>query len=176
MSRIGKLTEYIFDKIYKNYDEKTIELWAVKCAYHHLYGVSYMASLIAAKRGDNVELATMAGMLHDIAYFDPIDSPARNHAELGALISMNLLKELNMTSQEENEIICSAIKKHSDKTVIDTPFDEILKDADILAHGLGDVTSENKNLIGEHREGRWIALCKEFDFLNYENLRINCTE
>ena len=176
MSRIGKLTEYIFDIIYKNYNEKIIELWAVKCANSHLYGVSYMAALIAAKRGDNVELATMAGMLHDIAYFAPIDSPAGTHAELGSIISMKILKELNITSPEENEIICSAIKKHSDKDVIDMPFDEILKDADLLAHGIGDVTTENKDLIGESRERRWIALCKEFGFLNYENLRSNYAE
>ena len=173
MSRIGVIHKYVFDNSYKTSE------WALKLAAFHLVGVSYMASLIAAKRGDNVELATIAGMLHDIAYANiiPVDSPeSQTHAELGAIVSMKILKELNITSQEENEIICNSIKKHSDKTVIDTPFDEILKDADILSHGLSDVTAENKNLIGEGRESRWIALCKEFGFLNYENLRINCTE
>ena len=35
-------------------------------AYVHLYGVSQACALLAMKRNENVELATIAGMLHDI--------------------------------------------------------------------------------------------------------------
>lgn len=35
-----------------------------------------------------------------------------------------------------NAIICQAIARHSNKADIDTPFDEVIKDADVLQHYL----------------------------------------
>ena len=46
--------------------------------------------------------------------------------------------ELNLTSQEETDIICSAIYHHDDKHKVDSPMDELLKDADVIHHTLND--------------------------------------
>lgn len=37
-----------------------------RCAYVHLYGVAQACALLAKKRKENMELAVIAGMLHDI--------------------------------------------------------------------------------------------------------------
>lgn len=37
-----------------------------RCAYLHLYGISRACALLALKCEGNVELAAIAGMLHDI--------------------------------------------------------------------------------------------------------------
>lgn len=129
---------------------------SLQAAYAHLYGVSYMSALIAAKRGLNVELATMAGMLHDIASFILEDVTSADHAEKSAVLSMTILQELDISSPEENIIICGAIKKHSNKNDIDSLFDEVLKDADVFAHGLYNMPRKN------FRTYRWNDLCKEF--------------
>lgn len=47
-----------------------------------------------------------------------------------------MLNEMAITSDEETEIICSAVYNHSDKNKIGSPFDEIIKDADVLHHWL----------------------------------------
>lgn len=136
--------------------------------YMHIHAVSYACALIALKRGENAELATMAGLLHDIASLRNHDiEPFKihgltpeNHAGKGAEIALEILLELNITSSQENEIICNAIRKHSDKDVIDTPFDEVLKDADVFAHGFYNIDSRN------FRGYRWDKVCQEFGINN----------
>ena len=160
MGRVGEIYNYI-NTIFTRIN-------AMPPVYTHMLGVSQACSLIAVKRGENVELATMAGLLHDIASLRNHDVEPykvhgltpQNHAEMGAEIAMSILLELNLTSEQENDIICGAIKKHSDKNNIDTPFDEVLKDADVFAHGLGDIT--NKNFRGY----RWDKVCQEFGMNN----------
>ena len=41
-------------------------------------------------------------------------------------------------------MICSAIYHHGDKLVVDSPFDELLKDADVISHTLNDPTKDIK--------------------------------
>ena len=162
MTRIEALRNHVLDMISRHADDGIISQEAQRAAYTHLYGASCMAALLAAKRDNNAELATMAGMLHDIAYFAPMaDIPEGSHAERGAIIAMVILSRLNVTSREENETICTAIQRHERKDAVDTPFDEILKDADVLAHGLHDVTL--KNFRGE----RWDKVCREIGMINY---------
>ena len=146
----------------------------IPAVYTHLYQVSQCCALIALRRGKNAELATIAGILHDIAYLKSneknsniIGLTGENHAEYGSQIALEILQELNITTSEENNIICTTIQKHIYKNVIDTPFDEILKDADVLAHGLYNVTGNN------FRGIRWDNLCKEFDIINPKISNIN---
>jgi HD superfamily phosphodiesterase len=61
MNRIEVLRQYI-DNILLNMSDVEER----RCAYVHLYGVAQYCVLIALKRGENAELAIMAGMLHDI--------------------------------------------------------------------------------------------------------------
>ncbi len=46
------------------------------------------------------------------------------------------------------------------KAEIDSPMDEVLKDADVIHHSLGDPTKEVK----EHEKVRYEKLCREFGF------------
>lgn len=104
----------------------------MKFAYIHLYGVAQAAALIAEKRGENAELAVVAAMLHDIYSYK--NAYTADHAHKGAVIARAILNELNLFSIEEVNLICSAIRRHSGKGTVDTPFDEVLKDADAMQH------------------------------------------
>ncbi|MEA4831154.1 MAG: HD domain-containing protein [Oscillospiraceae bacterium] len=163
--------ELLFDEIEKILDRMTNKD-SRRAMNNHLYGVAQAAALIALRRGENTELATMAGILHDIAYcrscdIEPyriFDVTGANHAEKGSIAALEILTELNITTLEETRIICDAIKRHSDKNTVDKPFDEVLKDADVFSHGLHNVTSCN------FRGERWDRLCEEFGI---DNPRIN---
>lgn len=129
MNRVEKLREYI-DEIILNMTDTEER----RCAYIHLYGVAQFSAMIALKRGENSELAAMAGMLHDLyAYRTSI---TENHAHNGADLARSILSRLGLTTIEETELICSAVYNHSDKHQVNSKFDEILKDADVLQHNL----------------------------------------
>jgi putative nucleotidyltransferase with HDIG domain len=136
---------------------------SLQAGYAHSYGVSYMCALIAAKRNENIELATIAGMLHDIDKFIHTEETSEHHSAKGGRIAYNLLIEVKITTEAENTLICTAIRNHEDKLNIGTPFDEVLKDADVLAHGLFNVPNKN------FRTYRWNELLDEFG-LNIVNV------
>ena len=129
MDRIEKVREVI-DDILLNMPDKEER----RCAYLHLYGVSQACALLALKRKENVELAIVAGMLHDIytyAQMDPV-----NHAHKGAEMAREILDSLHTFEEDEKDLICTAIYNHSDKSMIHSWLDEILKDADVMQHVL----------------------------------------
>ena len=123
MNRIEVLREYI-DDILLNMTGTAERL----AAYVHLYGVAQYCALIALRRGENVELAIMAGMLHDI--YSCVKIPTLDHAHKGTPMAREILEKLRITTEAETDIICSAIYNHSDKHMTGAPLDEILKDAD----------------------------------------------
>ena len=125
-------------------------------AIAHLHGVSLAAVVIAKKRGDNLELAAMAGLLHDLYAYK--SGSYDDHAHKGADYAGEVLKDLGITSKEETDIVCFAIWHHDSKAEIDSPMDEVLKDADVIHHSLGDPTKEVK----EHEKERYEKLCMEF--------------
>ena len=127
-------------------------------AIAHLHGVSLAAVIIAKKRGENPELAAMAGLLHDLHAYK--SGSYDDHAHLGADYAGKLLEKMEHTTPEETDIICSAIWHHDSKAEIDSPMDEVLKDADVIHHSLGDPSKEVK----EHERVRYVKLCKEFGF------------
>lgn len=129
MNRIEQVREVVDDILLHMSD--AVER---RCAYVHLYGVAQACALIAQKRGENVELAVIAGMLHDVSSYATMDSA--DHACKGAEISENILKSLNAFAEEEIKIVCTAIYNHSDKDSVHTSFDEVLKDADVMQHCL----------------------------------------
>ncbi|WP_313128878.1 HD domain-containing protein [Anaerocolumna sp.] len=138
MNRIEKLREHI-DKII----ELITDTEQRRCAYIHLYGVAQACGLLAMKRGENPELAMMAGMLHDLYSYSQLDSI--EHAHKGAVFARKILEELQITNQYETDIICEAIYNHSDKENIHTSFNELLKDADVLQHFLNNPTLKVAN-------------------------------
>jgi uncharacterized protein len=104
--------------------------------FTHLYGVSLTATWIAERRGLDIELAAVAGMLHDLATYASGDST--DHARRSSQLALGLLHPLGIFSHEEIEAITRAIARHSDKAAIDEPMAELLKDADVTHHWLYD--------------------------------------
>jgi len=128
-----------------------------RCAYLHLYGVAQACAMLALKRNENIELAIIAGMLHDIYSYANMDS--NNHAHKGAEMARNILNTLNLFNEDEKNLICAAIRNHSDKSMVHGWLDEILKDADVMQHVLYNPLFDMK----EHEQKRFSFLMKEFD-------------
>lgn len=122
----------------------------------HLYGVSLAAAMIAKKRGLDWELASMAGMLHDVAAY--LSGSYEDHARRGADTAREILAELAQTTEEENEIICSMIYHHDDKETTDSDMDEALKDADVIHHCFHDLSRPVK----DKEKARYESLIREF--------------
>ena len=152
MDRVEKVRQ-IVDEILLNmtdYEER-------RCAYLHLYGVAQTCALLSIKRKGNVELSIIAGMLHDIYSYANMDS--QDHAHKGALMARNILDSLNVFSEEEKNLICTAIYNHSDKSIVHDSLDEILKDADVMQHVLYNPLFDIKQQESE----RFNSLKKEFN-------------
>jgi len=105
-----------------------------KYFFAHLYGVSYFCTLLALKRNLNAELAATCGMLHDI--YPVLTGSYENHGPKGAKKAKKLLTKLNLYNDEEISIITNAISRHSEKDLIQEPYDEVLKDGDVMSHCL----------------------------------------
>lgn len=150
MSRLKELRNYINEQIQKieDTDERT-------SAIVHLYGVSLAATILAKKRGLDPEIASMAGMLHDLYAYE--SGSYDDHAHKGAELAKKILEELKLTDEAETEMICSAIYHHDDKLVTDDPMDELLKDADVISHCLNDPAKKIK----EKEQVRYDNLTKE---------------
>ena len=118
----------------------------------HLYGVSQFAVLLARKRGMDEELAAVSGMLHDLWSYT--SGNAFNHAVHSAALSRRSLAEVGGFSKDEIDTIYTAILYHSKKDETHEPFDELLKDADVLQHHF-----YNPTLIGNSGEGVRFARC-----------------
>lgn len=125
-------------------------------AVNHLYGVSLAATMIARKRGLDPELAAMAAMLHDLHAYRT--GSYDDHAHKGAELARSILTELGQTNDVETDLICSAIYHHDDKLVVDSPMDEVLKDADVIHHCMNDLSKAVK----DKEKARFTALCEEF--------------
>ena len=124
MNRLEKLYE-LFDKVIADMDDALIR----RNLTIHSYNVAQISVMIAMKRGLDIELATFAGILHDITLFG--DKP-EIHAETGAEMARTLLQEWALTTPEETDIICTAISRHGQKALVHGEYDELLKDADVI--------------------------------------------
>ena len=142
MSRIKDLQKQVF-KVLADTDEPMK-------AMAHLHGVSLAAVMIAK------QLAAMAGLLHDLWAYK--SGSYDDHAHLGADYARKVLGKMEIATADETEIICDAIWHHDDKASIDSPFAEVLKDADVIDHTLTDPTKEIK----EKERSRYEKLCREF--------------
>jgi len=129
MDRSEQLRQVIDDIVRKNPD-----LEESRCGFVHLYGVSATCTILALRRGLNVELSSFAGMLHDIWNYQVGDCP--EHGQLGAIEARKILEQLGSFTPEEMDTICTAISRHGDKQSIDGAMDELLKDADVFQHYL----------------------------------------
>ena len=135
MSRLKDLRKHVDAELERMPDpEKRISAAA------HLYGVSLAATMLAKKRGLDPELASMAGMLHDLHAYHT--GSYDDHAHKGAELARQILEELKLTEAGETDLICS----------------ELLKDADVIHHCLNDVAKPVK----EKEQKRFESICAEF--------------
>jgi len=139
MNRIEKLMEYI-DVILlnKNNDHDR------RMAYIHLYGVSQSCTMLAKKRGLNVELAVMAGLLHDLYTYkrkdevrhlgkEAIEEVIKNHRAEGPNYIREVLTELKITTDEETEILANCHSKgYTGKNEIIYQIEKCVNDANVL--------------------------------------------
>lgn len=151
MNRIQRVRSLVDDILLRIEDDEER-----RCAYVHLYGVSMACSLLAQKRKLNVELAVIAGMLHDIYSYSRMDP--EDHAHKGAEMVSEILNSMDIFTEKEKNLICSAIWNHSDKSSVHDPLSEILKDADVMQHGLYSPLSDVK----KHEQQRYDSLKIEF--------------
>ena len=100
----------------------------------HLYAVSHFCSLLAVRRGLDPELAAACGMLHDI--HPVLAGDYTEHGIRGAQEAEQILRGQPAFSAQEVRIITDAISRHSQKEIVQAPYDEVLKDADVLHHCL----------------------------------------
>lgn len=129
-----------------------------RCAYLHLYGVSQACALLALKRKENAKLAIIASMLHDIYSYANMD--AKDHVHKGTVMARNILDSGNMFSEDEKDLICTAIYNRSNKSVIHDSLDEILKDADVMQHVMYNPLFDIK----QHEKKRFDFLKNKFNF------------
>ena len=133
--RIGRVRAYINNilDLIEDADEK-------RAAYIHSYGVSHCCALLAVKRGLNLELATIIGLLHDVySYKTGVTAwHSQNGAEMVRVAFKYRLADL--FTDEEQTIIKSAIYHHANKDMVHDEYDEMLKDSDILQRLSFDTT------------------------------------
>ena len=152
MSRLKELRKVVGDKL----RESITDAEKLESAFAHLYGVSLAATVIAGKRGEDSELASMAAMLHDIAAY--VSGTYDDHAHRGADMAREILLRHALANPKEIDRICSAIYHHDDKLLKDEPLDEVLKDADVMHHTFNDLAKPIK----EKELERYLALRQEF--------------
>lgn len=151
VNRIEKVREYV-DSVLLHMSDSTER----RCGYLHLYGVSQACTLIALKRNENAELATIAGMLHDIYSYSTMDT--KDHAHKGAVMARGILLSLQCFTEDEIDMIGNAIHSHSDKNSKQSSFGEVLIDADVLQHCLYNPLFD----VAEHEKRRYENLKLEF--------------
>ncbi len=127
MDRIGRVRGYV-DGVFDHIEDDSEK----RAAYVHSYGVSHCCALLAAKRGLNMELAAMIGLLHDVYFYKTgiMAWHSQNGAEMVRVAFKNGL--IGLFSDEEQTIIQSAIFHHANKDIVHDEYDELLKDSDIL--------------------------------------------
>lgn len=105
----------------------------------HLAYSACLASLLARKRGQNMDIAQTAAYLHDVWLH--LNAPyteetVKLHAHEGAVMAENFMREMGEYSQEEIHTVVMMIENHDFTAQTDDPMSEIMKDADMLSHYL----------------------------------------
>ena len=148
MTRVEKLREYVDEVLLNKNNDRDRRM-----AYVHLYGVAQACAMIAKKRGFDVELAIMAGMLHDLYTYkrkdevrhlgkEAIEEVIKNHRVEGPNYIREILDELKLTTNEETDIIsyCHSKGYDGDNEKI-RQIEKLVNDANLLQFYLYDPTS-----------------------------------
>lgn len=139
MNRVEKLREYVDEVLLNKNNDRDRRM-----AYVHLYGVAQACALIAKKRGVNIELAIIAGMLHDLYTYkrkdevrhlgmDAIQEVIKNHRLEGPIYLREVLSNLQLTTDDETNLICTAIQggyDGNDEKI--SEMEKVINDANIM--------------------------------------------
>ena len=107
-----------------------------------MFQVETLCLLLAKERNLDDELCAIIGLLHDIAV--PIYSSSFQHATRSSELAKELLDPI--FSEEEKNIIITAISNHSHKERIDDAYSELIKDADCWSHYLEKTVLKHEEL------------------------------
>lgn len=125
MNRYEQLKELFYQTI----EEKCFGIYKQK-AYFHSIQVCTLCQIYAKERHLDIELASIIGLFHDYSQF--INHSSFNHAVISSEMTARILNDYTFTDEEKN-IIVTAIRLHSDKHKINDVYSELIKDADIMA-------------------------------------------
>ena len=136
-SRLEQILIMVFEELNskKGIDRDQPFLWSLM----HIFSCSQISKLLAAARGLDVELAGIAGAIHDLAIIRT--GKFKDHGIKGAPMVEEFLNQYNsnygqkhgILIKEEIEKIVEATRNHTFKTEFkENKFDELIKDADSL--------------------------------------------
>lgn len=106
-------------------EDKTFEI-------PHQKDVAYYAQKLAYERHLDVNIALLIAYGHDLGRLKKAVHGS-GHAKESAKIVKTLLKESGM-NDDAIKVVSNAIRKHSIKSQIGSDYEELIKDADALAH------------------------------------------
>ncbi|HBQ50968.1 hypothetical protein A3B42_00555 [Candidatus Daviesbacteria bacterium RIFCSPLOWO2_01_FULL_38_10] len=122
----------------------------------HAAGCMQIGRLLAQKRNLNIDIASVACMLHDI--FVIVSGTYQNHGPAGAPIARKIFEEIGSFSENEIETITQAVAHHSEKEIYsDNPYIELVKDVDVFDCSL------YKNSEGFYRIHKSAEIVKEYE-------------
>lgn len=100
-------------------------------AFLHAAGCMTVGRILAQKRNLDVDITSVAAILHDIAVIK--NGTYKDHAALGAEIAKDILKNIGGFSEEEITTITQTVLHHSEKEIYsEDPYIELVKDADVF--------------------------------------------
>ncbi len=101
----------------------------------HIMGVVKLATLLANKRGLDPEIVTVTMILHD--HGRVLTGVWEGHDEISPPLVKRLLERLGDFSPEEIEQIVRLTRTHRRKEEVGDPYEECIRDADVLDVYLG---------------------------------------
>ncbi len=103
-----------------------------QAGYIHIMRAEQAAVLIARRRALDMQLAAVCALLHDYEKYRTGES--EDHAKKSADAALPILAKTELFTPCEIGVIAGAIMVHSDKESVGQPYEEVIKDADVLAH------------------------------------------
>lgn len=115
--------------------------------YQHVRRVERECKVLAEQSDLDKNIAVAIGLLHDIGRLSSTMS-SEPHAVYGSKLAKSWLFD-HQVDDKSTRIICHAIFSHSNKKTIHDPYDELIKDADSIAH-----LHEFPDSIGKYEKAR----------------------
>lgn len=99
-------------------------------AWAHLSGVSTFASMLAMRRGQDSEIAAIAGVLHDFYFYKTGINTFPGHNSADAV--RPIIRSTQIFTDEEISVILRSIFYQEDRNRVHGPDEEVIKDAILL--------------------------------------------